>query len=189
MFSQQPTIPPAAAAARRAVAAPTSAPPETDQVVRGVVAGILDVGAPSAAYYQTVANHIAAHDPDMMNAIRKLAGAVRNKYRSAWEHSQHVARVGCTKCVDSRVRHALDDDCALCLKPLRGPHRLIRLQAASRSPTECGHFFHASCVANWELANWERHRLGQRMACPMCRADLGTAISAWDDHEASDPRF
>lgn len=57
----------------------------------------------------------------------------------------------------SQAEHRLDDDCPICMMPLRSKMK-------ARLLTSCGHVFHERC-----LASFEEFAPG-RACCPMCRA-------------------
>ena len=135
-----------------------------------------------ASYYARLAEHVAANDPETLDLADALVARVRGEYRSQREHALVSALVPFARAESPRVRAALDSDCAICLKPLRGPQRLIRTRATGTA--ECGHFFHRDCFVDYEASALVQHN---RRACPLCRADLSYA--AWEDHESDRPRF
>lgn len=137
-----------------------------------------------AEYHARLAAHVRAHDPATLDMASELIAAVRGSYRSAAEHAHHVARVSVRKSPDGRVCSMLDSDCAICLKPLRGPAKLVRVRAHNGDSLVCGHFFHAECFGEWELH--DDHLVKK---CPLCRTDLGGIVRFWDDQEAAVPRF
>jgi hypothetical protein len=137
-----------------------------------------------AGYYARLAEHVAAHDPETVALADALTARVRGTYRSQREHALVSSLVPFVRAEEPRVAAALDADCAICLKPLRGPHRLIRLRAASGGAGLCGHFFHRHCFVDYEACALVQ---SARRACPLCRADL--SYTAWEDHEADCPRY
>ena len=139
----------------------------------------------SLEYYRTVAQHIRRHDPDLLARAENFAGAVRARYRSCREHAAITAMVPVVRDEDLGIQEALQSDCAICLRPLRGPRKLARLRPSSDSPLTCGHFFHAHCVAEWELGD---QSLAPK-SCPLCREPLGMTVRLWEDHESLRPRF
>ena len=139
----------------------------------------------SLDYYKLVAQHIRCHDPELVEKAEQFADAVRARYRSCREHAAVKALVPVTKSEDLGIREALENDCAICLQSLRGPRKLARLRPASDSQLSCGHFFHAHCVAQWEL---EAASLAPK-SCPLCREPLGLVVRFWEDHESIRPRF
>lgn len=135
-----------------------------------------------AAYYARLAEHVSVHDPATLDIADALVSRVRAMYRSQREHALVSALVPFVRSESPRVRAALDRDCAICLKPLRGPQRLVRLRAAGDDAAgTCGHFFHAECHADYEACPTSRR------LCPLCRAGLSFAV--WEDHESDRPRF
>lgn len=144
----------------------------------------------SATYYARLADRVAAADPATVEAADAFASRVLAKYRSHREHALVSALVPFERSETARVRAALDRDCAICLKPLRGPRRLVRARAAGDAdadadappPARCGHFFHAECFAEFDACLGAAPR-----ACPLCRASLAPAF--WEDHESDAPRF
>lgn len=139
----------------------------------------------SLEYYKVVAEHIQRHDPDLVAKAEQFADAVRARYRSCREHAAVTALVPVTRSEDRGVREALENDCAICLRPLRGHQKLARLRPASDSKLACGHFFHAHCVAEWELGDAS---LAPK-SCPLCREPIGLIVRFWGDHESIRPRF
>jgi hypothetical protein len=135
-----------------------------------------------ASYYGRLAEHVAAHDPETVALADALAARVRGAYRSQREHALVSGLVPFARAEEPRVRAALDSDCAICLKPLRGPQRLIRTRATG--PAACGHFFHRGCFEDYETCALVQN---SSRACPLCRADL--SYTAWEDHESDRPRF
>lgn len=139
----------------------------------------------SLEYYRGVAAHIRAKDPATLAMVDELAQRVRATYRSSREHAAHAAMVSVVRQEDSGVCEALEGDCAICLQALRGPRPLVRLRPLSGCRDACGHFFHAHCVADWELRNLD---LAPK-SCPLCREPLGVIVRFWGDQESGLPRF
>lgn len=135
-------------------------------------------------YYDRLAKHIEATDPNIMDMLYKLLRALRSSYRSHSEHEHYVQCVPLEKQPESSVTSTLTDVCCVCLVPLHA-HRISRLRPASLDPTICGHFIHTRCMDNLRPAT-----IGGRIQCPICRTDLGRhPIKTWKDTERAIPRF
>ena len=52
-----------------------------------------------------------------------------------------------------------DDECCICLVPLKGPSRIIE--------TDCDHIFHYKCIKKWIRSDNELSR-----NCPLCLENL-----------------
>ena len=143
-------------------------------IIRSIATAILDDekwfptwATTSAIYYDKVAKHIELADPEIKRAIEDLVVMVRDKYRSYEEYEAHVQQVPILKRVDGYVDTKLDEDCCVCLRPLRGIARVCRLRSASGGMAECGHFIHVHCMSKI-VASEDGH-----VKCPLCRTDLG----------------
>ena len=138
---------------------------EDDPVFRDVISLVLD-GCPSTAitgdYFSKVAGHIRVCDPRTYQLLTDLVTQLRTSYRSSAEFSRCIDHIPVTKTPDARVASMLATDCVVCLKPLLGSARIVRVRAASRDPTLCGHFFHHEC-----FKKLQRHDSARR--CPVCR--------------------
>ena len=135
-------------------------------------------------YYSRLTDHVKNDDPATVDLVCELAARVSGRYRSAREHALFASLVPMTKSLGPRAKSALDADCGICLKPLLGHSRLVRVRPVHGDPSRCAHFFHAACMADFELSQY-----GVSKACPMCRADLGVAVMTWEDLESDRPRF
>lgn len=152
------------------------------------VAAIVLGGSPcnlvTMPYYDRLTQHIRKHD-EPLNAAMAAVFEGLQKYRTPQQFAHAVGCVPFEKQPDSHMKAALDGDCAICLRPLNGSQRVLRLRAESDDPAQCGHLFHANCLANWEL----RLDPGAPKQCPVCRARLGIALNCWADLERKLPRF
>lgn len=136
-------------------------------------------------YYERVAKHIESHDRELVDAFQDLLSKIRTKYRSYTEHHQHIQRVPLVRCPDAAISETLKNDCCVCLMPLESHHRIVRLRPASGNAQTCGHFLHAKC-----LLRLQPHSHTGKIACPMCRADLGKPpLRTWIDTEHAIPEF
>jgi hypothetical protein len=139
----------------------------------------------SLEYYRGLAAHVRARDPETLARVEEFVEGVRTTYRSSREHATRAAMVPVTRQEEAGVREALDNDCAICLQALRGSRKLVRLRPLSGRRGACGHFFHAQCVAGWELRDLS---LAPK-TCPLCREPLGLVARFWEDQESVLPEF
>jgi hypothetical protein len=166
----------------------TAAPPPAG-MLSSLLSLVLEGSSSNLAtmqYYEGVARHVQAHDPELLAMVWTLVSRVRARYRSAKQHERHVACVPVTKQTDPHIVAVLEGDCAICLRPLAscGGNGVVRVRPASGDPTACGHFFHRDCLGRWELANVLCPK-----TCPLCREDLGLVVHVWEDHESRYPLF
>lgn len=139
----------------------------------------------STVYYDRVARLVETSDPETMSLFHSLISRVRQKYRSFAEHERRVQCVPLTKNTDASVSEALGDVCCVCLTPLSGPNRVVRLRPASGNAETCGHFLHCRCLLRLQPST-----VTGRVSCPMCRVDLGRPpVRTWIDMEGATPQF
>ena len=137
----------------------------------------------SSKYYDVMSETIRASDPATWSAFTELFTRLRSMYRPYDDYERLAHLLPVTKCHDTKTGETLDGDCSICLRPLRGPSKIVRVRAASpRGPAACGHFFHAWCLGAMEI----HHAIGK---CPVCRAHLDPVVQYWNDHECTPPRF
>lgn len=161
---------------------------EKMELVRSILTVILDddtMAAPtwsslSLWYYTKLARRILAERLDIIDDIESLAARVRGSYRTFLEHQHHVLAVPLERqgfCVDR------DDDCACCLKPLKGPRKIARLRTPDDDPEKCAHVFHLECALHIEPDP------SGVIKCPLCRAVIGPVMRTWLDTENAVPEF
>lgn len=137
----------------------------------------------SQKYYEMMSDTIRTSDPATWTAYTELFTRIRTMYRSFDDHERIAYLVPIIKTHDIKTDELLDGDCSICLRPLRGPSKIVRVRAAAPcGPETCGHFFHSWCLGAMEIHN----AVGK---CPVCRAQLDPILQYWYDHESTPPRF
>lgn len=135
----------------------------------------------SEQYYQKLANHILQRDPNLVDRIKDISGAIRGTYRSYLEYSNLLALVGCEKAGVPLERH---DVCCVCLQPLNDTwQKLIRLRAIDDDPRKCTHILHKACAMQL------RHDDEGCTRCPICREMVKPMSCQWIDHESKIPKY
>lgn len=182
LFASPPPPPPAAQ--------PTSRNDDDALVVARLLVSILEsepawtTAASTARYYDSVAQRIRDHDPELMSTILDVASKVRARYRTHTQHQLRVLEVPYEIENEEAVEERLDSDCTLCLTPLKSHRPLARTRCVDGS-TACGHFFHASC-----LSRVKADALTGNVACPVCRANLGPRpLATYMDLESDNPEY
>jgi hypothetical protein len=136
------------------------------------------------AYYDRLAKLVETRDLALATTIQSAATMVRERYRTHLEHELLLHEVPLHKKQDPEVTEALEDDCCVCLRPLKSFKKLARLRPRAEGSATCGHFLHAECMQKLKPG------ATGSVSCPMCRADLGRRpLLMWFDLERAKPQF
>lgn len=131
----------------------------------------------ASEYYDRIAADIT-NDPETLAMFEALVHRLRHRYASMLEHSKYVYSLPLT-----RQTPICSDICCCCHEPLDSWRRVVRLKAASGTPSECGHLIHHGCAKRLKPDD------SGHLSCPMCRSDLGRSLVFWYDLAGKQPAF
>jgi hypothetical protein len=116
-------------------------------LLRSVVSLILDgttCNLMTSEYYKKMVNDMKENDDHLIQKFIEFIKHVRETYKSSQQYFSEIEIISMKKHPDDGMKELLDNDCSLCLKPLLDGRKLSRIRP-------CGHCFHETCCALYEL--------------------------------------